>query len=84
MGAFMIPKDFVALKHQEPFRPFRVTVVDGHTYDVVHHQLMMVGVNELLIGLPHSGSNKPCFERLAWVNYPEIKQVDMLPADKAM
>jgi hypothetical protein len=80
----MVPNDFVALKHQEPFRPFRVILVDGQAYDVVHHQLMMVGVNDLMIGLPRSGSDKPYFERLVWVAYPQIKQVDMLDADKAL
>jgi hypothetical protein len=80
----MAPRDFVALKHQEPFRPFRVTLVDGQAYDVVHQQLMMVGVNDLMIGLPRPGSNTPPFERLVWVSYPEIKQVDMLDADRTL
>ncbi len=77
-------RDFIALKRQEPFRPFRVTLTDGHVYDVVHSEFVKVGADEMLIGLPRQGRVRPIAQHIVWINYPDIKQVDMLDADKAL
>jgi hypothetical protein len=79
----MVPKDFVTLQRQEPFRPFRVTLTDGQTYDVIHPQLMMVGT-DLMIGFPRKGYDQPIFERHVWLPYADIKQVDMLEPERML
>ena len=80
----MGPRDIKALKRQEPFRPFRITLKDGQAYDVVHSEFVKVGVDQLLIGLPRKGRDRPIASRIVWINYPDIKQVDLLDADKAL
>jgi hypothetical protein len=79
----MVPEDFVALKHREPFLPFRVTMKDGRANDVVHPRLMMVG-SDLMIGFPRKGFDQPIFERHVWVPYPDIKQVEMLEPERML
>src|SRR5205085_816816 len=77
-GIIMLSKEFTALRRQEPFRPFRVTLTDGRIYDVVHPQLMMVGVDEITIGFPRKGSDQPFFETFTTVALADIRKVDLL------
>jgi len=80
----MVRDDFVALRRREPFLPFRVTLTDGRRYDVIHPQLMMAGGRDLFVGIPRNGSDQPIFEHQVWIPYSDIKQVDMLDADKLL
>ena len=80
----MDAKEFNNLRHREPFQPFRVTTKDGRAIDVVHPQLVLTLDKHVWIGIPRKGSNKPIYEHLENVNYSDIKQVDMLDADKAL
>ena len=79
----MAPEEFVKLQRQVPFVPFRVTLADGQSYDVVHAQLMMVA-RDLFIGIPRKGSNQPVFEHQVWIPYQQITKVDMLDPEKAL
>ena len=36
----------------EHFHPFRIVTTSGTTYDVRHPELVMVGLGELVIGIP--------------------------------
>ena len=77
-------KDFVTLRRQEPFRPFRIMTKDGKTIDAVHPELLMVCTRYLIVGFPRLGSNLPIFETFTRVPYLDIAQVDLLDADKAL
>ena len=80
----MDSQDFVNLRRQDPFLPFRVKTKDGQAYDAVHPELLMVCRRHILIGFPRKGSDKPFFETFERVNYSDIAQIDMLDADKAL
>ena len=80
----MDSQDFVSLKRQEPFRPFRVKTADGQAHDVVHPDLLMLCRKHMVIGFPRQGSSEPFFETFARVEYADIKQVDKLDPDKAL
>jgi hypothetical protein len=35
---------------RQPFQPFRLTLTDGRTYDILHPELAMVGRSAVAIG----------------------------------
>ena len=47
----MRPQDFRDHLRKQPFEPFRLTLTDGRTYDVLHPELAMVGHSTVAVGL---------------------------------
>ncbi len=39
----MRPEDMHRFLRRRPFRPFRITLTDGRSYEIHHPELMMVG-----------------------------------------
>ncbi len=77
----MRPQDVRDHIRTEPFRPFRVTLTDGRTYDVVHPELAMVGHSIVAIGLPSRNAAEPVFDRLVTVSLLHIMQIEpIVPA----
>ena len=37
--------------HARPFRPFRLCLSDGRHYDIVHHDMALVGKNVVDVGI---------------------------------
>ena len=66
------------LKHtkKEPFRPFRVFVSDGATYDIRHPEMMMVGRSEVIIGLSKKADE--VYDRLAYCDPVHITRIEPL------
>ena len=48
----MPPADLLQRLRANPFRPFRIVMADGTTYDIRHRDFVMVGVGSALVGLP--------------------------------
>ena len=44
---------------QQPFRPFRLVTSSGESYEVRHPDLLFVGMDEVIVGIP--GKNDPAF-----------------------
>jgi hypothetical protein len=59
-----------------PFRPFRVFVTDGGTYDVRHPDLCMIGPRIAVIGIPPAGQNEPILERFAVVDLIHVTRLE--------
>lgn len=69
----------IALRRQQPFRPFRITMTDGRSFEVVHPELMLVDFDDVTIGFPRKGSDKPYFfEHRTMVEMSEIKEIEFL------
>ena len=49
-------------------RPFRLTLTDGRTYDVLHPELALVGRSWVAIGLARPGDSESIAERLVSVS----------------
>ena len=49
MIAANIRRDLV----QQPFRPFRIWLSDGHNLEVRHPDMCMVAPNMIYVGIPH-------------------------------
>jgi len=47
----MRPEELMALLRKRPFVPFRIHMTDGHTYEIPHPEVMVVGRSHAFIGL---------------------------------
>jgi hypothetical protein len=72
----MRPQDILEHLRVQPFRPIRVTLTDGRTYDVVHPELAMVGHSTVAIGLPRPNAREPVYDRLLTVSLLHIMQIE--------
>jgi hypothetical protein len=70
------PEDIHELIRREPFRPFRITLTDGRSYDVRHPELAMVGRTTVAIGLTTNGANEPIYDHLVTVDLLHIMQTE--------
>ena len=74
----MSPKGILQALRKRPFKPFRIQVSDGSTYDVRHPELVMVGKGEVIIGIPANGDADPIYDRAETVSLGHV--VKLLPA----
>ena len=65
---------------EQPFQPFRITLTDGRTYDVMHPEFAVVGRSSVLIGLPRSGDAEPEYDRQVTVSLLHIMQIEAIPS----
>ena len=72
----MRPEDIREFVRRQPFQPFRITLTDGRTYDVVHPDLAMVGRGNVAVGLPRPGDVDPIYDRLVTMSLLHIMQVE--------
>ena len=71
-----LAKDIYEFVHRQPFRPFRITLTDGRTYDVRHPEMAMVGRSTVTIGMPENGNEELIYDRLVTVDLLHIMQIE--------
>jgi len=76
----MRPEDILHWLRERPFRPFRLTLSNGVTYEVRHPDLVLVGRSALTIGTPVAGAAFPIYDRLDSVALVHINQIEPLPS----
>ena len=76
----MRPDDIREFVRRQPFEPFRITLTDGRTFDVVHPDLAMVGRGTVAVGLPRPGDVDPIYDRLVTMSLLHIMQVEPIAA----
>jgi hypothetical protein len=65
--------------YQKPFRPFRVHLKDGQSYDICHQHLAMVGRTYLVIGVPPTGDEDPFVcDHTIHLDLAAVDRVEML------
>jgi len=74
----MRPEDIREFIKHQPFQPFRMTLTDGRTYDVLHPELAMVGRSTVSIGVPRPGDPEPVYDRLVMISLLHIMQIEPL------
>jgi hypothetical protein len=79
----MPPADLLQALRKRPFEPFRIQVSDGSNYDVLHPELVMVGLGSASIGIPASGQDQPVYERVETVALRHIVKLIPLMAPAA-
>lgn len=66
---------------QRPFKPVRLVMSSGESYDVLHPDLAMVGQREVVIGIANS-KNPEYFTSLARASILHITAMEDLPTKK--
>jgi hypothetical protein len=74
----MRPDEFRLYLDARPFRPFRVTLTDGRTYDVMHPELALVGRTVVTIGLADTSPQQRIADRMVMVSLLHVMQVEPL------
>ncbi len=74
----MRPEELMGLLRKRPFTPLRLHMTDGHTYDILHPEAMMVFRSYAVIGLrPDPETGLP--ERAEFCALLHIVRVEELP-----
>lgn len=76
----MRTEDIREFVNKRPFEPFRITLTDGRTYDVVHPELAMVGRSSMVIGVPAVDKSEPVYDRAITVSLIHIMQAEPVTA----
>jgi hypothetical protein len=74
------PEELYRLVHQQPFRPLRVYVHDGRTFDLHYSHLVMVLRNHVNIGIPMPNQADPFYDYMESVDLADIDRVEPLDA----
>lgn len=61
-----------------PFRPLRIHVKDGRTYDVRFRELVIVGTDYLTVGIPAPLERDAIYDFVEHVRLDEIDHIDRL------
>jgi len=65
----------------QPFKPFRICISDGKTYDITHHDIMLVKRNAVLIGIElDSNSIAERFMECALLHITRIEDISTAQA----
>ncbi len=67
------------LLQPEPFRPVRVHLRNGRTYDIPLREMVVVGTTYLSIGIQAPGEPEGICATLLRVPLQEIREVELLP-----
>jgi hypothetical protein len=79
----MRASDVEEFVRRRPFQPFRITLTDGRTCDVVHPEMAMVGHRTVALGLPRPNGPELIYDRLVTVSFLHIMQIEPIPSDAA-
>ena len=77
----MRPEDIRQYLRQRPFRPFRITLTDGRTYDIGHHELAMVGRSTVIVGIASAEDPEPIFDRIVTVSLLHVMQTELIDGE---
>jgi len=77
----MRPTDIVAHLRKQPFRPVRVYISDGSSYDVRHPEMMMVVRTAVVIGLKSNGVDP--YDRFAYCDPVHITRIEPINGKRA-
>jgi len=70
---------------KSPFRPFRLYVSDGGTFDIRHPEMLMVTKHSAIVGMLETGENGdsgqpyPIIERYTDIDLMHVTRVEELP-----
>ena len=74
----MLPNEFSEFVRRRPFRPFRMTLPDGRTYDIVHPDMAAVAFQSVIVGFPPKDESEADLERDVLVFLLHVMQVELI------
>ncbi len=72
----MAPEELATELRRRPFRPFRITLTEGSTYDIRHPELCMAGRRSAVIGLTVPNAADRLFEQSVTVDLLHIVKLE--------
>ena len=61
---------------KRPFRPLRLILTDGRTFEVRHPELAVVGQSTVAVSLARRGDPEPLHDRLATIPLVDVLRVE--------
>jgi hypothetical protein len=74
----MQPNELRTIFDHRPFRPLRLHIKDGRTYDVRFRELVIVGNDYLTLGIPAPLERDAIYDSVDHVRLDEIDHIDRL------
>ena len=74
----MKPEELRACFESRPFRPLRVYLKDGRTFDVRFRELAIVGHDYLALGIPAPLERDAIYDAVEHVRLEDIDHIDRL------
>jgi hypothetical protein len=77
--------ELIKVQRTNPFRPFRLHLSGGTSYDIRHPEMLMVTRHTVIVGLVENGDETdaggegPYIERATTVDLLHVTQVEELP-----
>lgn len=71
--------DIRTLTRAVPFRPFRVFVSTGETFDIHHPDMILATLGAVVIGVPSPGGQADAAEQARMVSLYHIQKIETLP-----
>ncbi len=77
-------EELIEAVHAEPFRPFRLYLSDGRTFDIRHPEMLMVSRHTAIVGVHGDGGAEkagqayPQIDRFAWVDLLHVTGIEQL------
>ena len=77
-------EELIEAIHSAPFRPFRLFLSDGRTFDIRHPEMLMVGRHSATVGVHENGGPEatvpqyPQIDRFAWVDLLHVTGIEQL------
>jgi hypothetical protein len=71
-------QDVQARLRERPFRPFRIVVSESQRFDIRHPDLVLVGLNDVMIGFP-SPQAPTVYDRVTRVALAYVVSLEDLP-----
>jgi hypothetical protein len=77
----MFPRDLREFLDRRPFRPFRITLTDGRSYDIRHPELAVVGRSTVFIGFPAQSEDELLYDRFKIVDLLHIMEAEPIDVE---
>jgi hypothetical protein len=77
----MFSKDLADLIRRRPFKPFRITLTDGRSYEIRHPEIVMLGKTTVIVGFPAADEEEPVFDRFKIVDLLHIMEAEPIDAE---
>jgi hypothetical protein len=77
-------EELIEAVHTAPFRPFRLYLSDGRTFDIRHPEMLVVGRYSASVGVPENGGVEqtsepyPQIDRFALVDLLHVTGIEQL------
>lgn len=72
-------EDILSFTRAQPFRPFRVYLTTGETYDIRHPDMIAPTLGMAFIGVPAPGSSGDAADVAVHVSLVHIVKIEYLP-----